>query len=99
MPKRPAIKSRLSNVVAGVVALGLAVVLLAVTFQVLGDMMARVVPASWITTDTTGVPFHPNRPSLPLDGAMAFLLTMVLTPPVAMARVAFARSRRASALP
>jgi len=77
MPERREIKSRLVNVLAGVLALGLFIFLMAVFSQVYGDLMYRVVPSSWLSDGT--VPFHPNRPSLPVDGAMAFLLSLLLT--------------------
>ncbi len=76
MPKRRAIKSRLVNILAGVAALGLFIFLMALISQVLGDLMYRVVPISWLADG--GVPFHPSSPSLPVDGAMAFVLTLLV---------------------
>jgi hypothetical protein len=77
MPERREIKSRLVNVLAGLLALGLFIFMMAISSQVYGDLMSRVVPISWLSD--SGVPFHPNRPSLPVDGAMAFLLSLLLT--------------------
>lgn len=77
MPKRHVINSRLATVLALVLALGLFVFLMAIFSQVYGDLMYRVVPISWLAD--SGVPFHPDRPSLLVDGATAFLLSLLLT--------------------
>jgi len=46
MPSRRVIKSRLVNALAGVLALGLFIFLMAIFSQVYGDLMYRVVPIS-----------------------------------------------------
>ena len=71
------VNSRLATVLALVLALGVFILLMAIFSQVYGDMMYRVVPISWLTD--SGVPFHPNGPSLLVDGATAFLLSLLLT--------------------
>jgi hypothetical protein len=77
IPKRRAITSRRANVLAGVIGLGLFIFLMAIFSQVYGDLMYRAVPISWLAD--SGVPFHPNRPGLLVDGATAFLLTLLVT--------------------
>jgi hypothetical protein len=81
MARRRVIKSRLVNALAGVLALGFFLFLMAIFSQVYGDMMYRLVPISWLAD--SGVSFHPNRPSLPVDGSTAFLLSLLLALTVA----------------
>lgn len=76
MPKRQVTNSRLATVLAGVLALGIFILLMAVFSRVYGDLMSRLVPISWLAD--SGVPFHPDRPSLLVDGATAFLLSLLI---------------------
>jgi len=92
MPKRRVIDSRLVNVAAGVLALGLFIFLMAIFSQVYGDLIYRVVPVSWLADG--GVRFHPNRPSLLVDGATAFYISLLLTATGATVISLVSRNRR-----
>jgi hypothetical protein len=75
-PDRPEVRSRALNIAVLVVFLLAFPFALYVISQVLGDMMYRVVPASLL--ESSGIKFHPNPPNLVLDGAMAFVFTLLL---------------------
>lgn len=76
MARRRVTRSRPVNALAGVLALGLFIVLMTIFSQVYGELMDRIVPISWLAD--SGVSFHPSPPSLLVDGSTAFLLCLLL---------------------